>query len=129
MSRGPFLYLADRLCCAALLLYCLNRYLLKPHFKWPFLHNHFNDLLLIPVALPVVLWIQRFVRLRDSDDFPTWQEMIFHWAVWSLICEGIGPLWLKFGTPDIWDVFCYGIGGIAACLWWKCNAATAKALS
>lgn len=119
MRRPPFRYLADRLCCVALLLYCLNRLILKPHFSSPFLHNHFNDLLLIPVALPVVLWLQRLTGLRSHDNSPTWPEMIFHWAVWSLICEAIGPFWLHFGTADIWDVVCYAIGGIAACVWWQ----------
>jgi hypothetical protein len=113
--------LADRLCYSALLLYSLNRWILKPHFRSPFLHNHFNDLLLIPAALPVVLWIQHLLELRGHDDFPTWMEMAFHWAVWSIICEGIGPFWLKSGTADIWDVACYAIGGIAACLWWNRN--------
>ena len=119
MRRRPFRYLADPLCYSSLLLYCLNRWLLKPRFKSPFLHNHFNDLLLLPAALPVVLWIQRLLGLRAHDDSPTWEEMLFHWAIWSIVCEGVGPFWLKRGTADVWDVASYAVGGVAACVWWN----------
>jgi hypothetical protein len=117
MSR--FGYLRDRLFLAAVAGYTLNRWLLKPLFPSPFLHGHFNDLLLIPAALPVVLWLQRIFGLREHDLTPSWAEMIFHLAVWSLICEFIGPYWLHHGTADLWDVVDYAVGGIAACLWWN----------
>lgn len=117
MSR--FGYLRDRLFLVAAAGYALNRWLLKPLLPSPFLHGHFNDLLLIPAALPVVLWVQRLVRLRSHDLAPSWTEMGLHLAVWSVICEFIGPFWLRHGTADPWDVAAYAVGGIAACLWWN----------
>ncbi len=49
MSR--FGYLRDPLFLIAVAGYVLNRWLLKPLVPSPFLHGHFNDLLLIPAAL------------------------------------------------------------------------------
>jgi hypothetical protein len=114
-----FGYLRDWLFLVAVAGYALNRWLLKPLLPSPFLHGHFNDLLLMPAALPVVLWVQRLVGLREDDLAPSWTEMVFHLAVWSVICEFIGPFWLHHGTADLWDVAAYAVGGIAACLWWN----------
>ena len=117
-----FGYLRDRLFLVEAMSYALNRWLLKPLLPSPFLHGHFNDLLLIPAALPVVLWVQRLVNLRIHDRAPSWSEMFLHLAMWSLICELIGPLWLHHGTADAWDVVAYAAGGVVACLWWNRSA-------
>lgn len=113
-----FGYLRDPLFLLAAGGYALNRWLLKPVFPSSFLHGHFNDLLLIPAGLPLVLWLQRRVRWRDHDRVPSWSEMLLHLAVWSVICEFIGPHWLHHGTADPWDVVAYAIGGVVACCWW-----------
>lgn len=117
MSR--FGYLRDPLFLLASAAYALNRWVLKPRFQSPFLHNHFNDLLLIPAALPVMLWIQRILTLRKHDAFPLCSEVLLHWAVWSAVCEWIGPFWFHMGVADVWDVVAYGAGGIVAYLWWN----------
>jgi hypothetical protein len=114
-----FGYLRDLMFLVAASAYALNRWLLKPLLPSPFLHGHFNDLLVVPAALPVVLWMQRELGLRAHDHAPTWAEMGVHLAVWSVICEFIGPFWLHHGTADLWDVAAYAAGGIAACLWWN----------
>lgn len=114
-----FGYLRDPVFLTALTGYALNRWLLKPLLPSPFLHGHFADLLMMPAALPVVLWMQRSIGLRKNDLPPTWLEMSFHLVVWSLICEFIGPRWLHHGTADVWDVVAYGVGGLLACLWWN----------
>ena len=117
MSR--FGYWRDLLFLLASGAYALNRWVLKPLIPSPFLHNHFNDLLLIPAALPVMLWIQRILGLRKHDQVPTWPEVLMHWAIWSIVCEWIGPFYCHMGVADIWDVASYGVGGIVAGLWWN----------
>jgi hypothetical protein len=114
-----FGYWRDPLFLVAAIGYALNRWLLKPLLPSPFLHGHFADLLLIPAALPVVLWMQRLAGLRKHDLMPSWAEMGLHLAVWSLICEFIGPHWLHHGTADVWDVVAYAAGGVVACFWWN----------
>lgn len=123
-----FGYLHDRLFQISLATYALNRLVLRSHlgllnhshlhFVWSFSHSHLDDLLLMPAALPVILWGQRLLGLRMSDVSPTWPEMWVHLVVWSVMCKLVGPLWLHIGTPDPWDVAAFAIGGIAACCWW-----------
>lgn len=115
----PFRCWRDPLFVSAGLGYALNRWLLKPLVLSPFLHGYFNDLLLIPAALPLVLWMQRFTGLRPHDSPPTWLEIGGHLVVWSVICEFIGPRWLHHGTADVWDVVAYVTGGVLAGLWWQ----------
>ncbi len=109
----------DRLFLASATAYAVNRWILTPRLASPFLRNHFNDLLLIPAALPLVLWVQRRLGLRRNDGPPLWAEMGLHLVVWSVICEWVGPFWLCLGTGDPWDVVAYSFGGVAACLWWN----------
>ena len=124
-----FRYLHDRLFIFALAAYALNRLLIRPHlgwffhshseWLWPFLHSHFDDLLLMPAALPVILWLQRLLNLRRHDHPPGWLEMFTHLALWSLMCKIVGPLYLHIGVADPWDLLFFTGGGIAACLWWN----------
>ena len=103
-------------------LYALNRWVLKPHIPSPFLHNHFNDVLLIPCALPPLLWMQRRLRLRHQDQLPTPGEIALYLAVWSVLFEVIGPHIIPWTVGDPWDVVAYVAGGIMAGLWWHRRA-------
>ena len=124
-----FGYLHDRLFGFSLAAYAVNRLVVLPHLTgffhlhmhwvWPFLHSHLDDLLLIPAALPVVLWIQRFTGLRSHDRPPGWLEMFSHLAIWSVMCKIVGPFYCHIGVADPWDVLFFAGGGIAACLLWN----------
>ncbi len=113
-----FRYASDPLCVASCVLYCVNRWLLKPHIASTFLHGYFNDTLLIPAALPFVLWFQRKLRLRQSDNAPDWTEILFHLVIWSVLFEWIGPH-IMHVTGDPWDVVAYFAGGLLAWTWWN----------
>jgi hypothetical protein len=114
-----FRYLCDPLFVAGCLAYGLNRFWLKPHLHSAFLHSYFNDLLLIPCALPPLLWLHRRLGLRRHDGAPTVMEVSGHLLVWSLLFEWIGPHWMPGKTGDPWDVAAYVIGGILAWLGWR----------
>lgn len=114
-----FGYLRDPLFLLCVAAYALNRFLLKSILPSPFLHRHFADLLMMPAALPGILWAQRLTGLRLHDFAPTWREMTFHLAIWATICEYVGPIWLHHGTADGWDVLAYAVGGIISCVWWN----------
>lgn len=113
-----FGYLRDRLFQVSCSLYALNRWGLKPHLHSPFLHGHFNDLLLLPCALPPLLLLQRRLGLRPHDDAPAPGEIALYFLVWSILFEVVGPHLLRRATGDPWDVLAYGCGGIVAGLWW-----------
>lgn len=101
-------------------LYALNRWVVKPHVDAGFLHDHFNDLLLIPAALPLVLGVQRLLKWRDHDSPPTAGEIALHLVIWSMLCEVAGPRLVAHATADWRDVVAYAAGGLVAGLWWQC---------
>ncbi len=112
-----FAYWLDPLfliCCA---LYALNRWVVKPHVHSAFLRGQFDDSLLIPCALPLVLWLQRKLGLRKHDLPPTFGEIAFHLVVWSILFEVIGPHIMRV-TGDPLDVLAYFVGGVVAGWWW-----------
>lgn len=127
-----FSYLHDRLFVFSLMAYAVNRLLVRPHgreffhahcpWAWAFFHSHFDDLLLMPVALPVMLWMQRRLGLRKQDHPPGWREMLAHLALWSLMCKFIGPVYFRIGVADPWDVLFFAAGGMVACWWWQRSA-------
>jgi len=119
MSRFRFQH--DGLFLLGCFAYALNRWALTPLTDSAFLHSHFNDLWLIPCALPLVLWIQHRLGLR-SDRVPTGPEIFGHLILWSLLFEWIGPKFMSHATGDLMDVFCYWIGGLMAWLWWHRNS-------
>jgi hypothetical protein len=114
--------LADPLFLLASSLYALNRWVLKPHFHNAFLHNHFNDLLLIPCALPPLLLMQRRLKLRPHDRFPEFGEVALYLAVWSILFEVLGPWIIPWTVGDPWDVVAYIVGGAVAAVWWHRRA-------
>ena len=113
-----FRYLRDPLFIGACAAYAVNRWLLKPHLPHALLHNWFNDLLLIPCALPPLLLIHRWLGLRKHDAAPTRLEIFAHVIAWSLLFEAIGPHLIRGTTGDPWDVAAYSLGAVAAMLWW-----------
>jgi ubiquinone/menaquinone biosynthesis C-methylase UbiE len=102
-------------CCA---LYAANRWLIKPHCHVAFFHNWFNDVLLIPCALPPLLLVHRWWRLRGHDQPPTLAEVSAHVLGWSVLFEVIGPR-LMPTTGDPWDAVAYAGGGAAAFFCWR----------
>jgi hypothetical protein len=100
------------------LLYTVNRWGLKPRIHNAFLHGYFNDVLLIPCALPPLLFMQRLLHLRDNDDLPTAGEIALNVVVWSVLFEVLGPRITPRTTGDPWDAVAYAAGGSVAWLWW-----------
>ena len=114
-----FGYVRDPLFLAASAAYVINRVWLRHALPGWFVQGYFNDMLLIPAALPLVLWFQRQLGWRAHDGAPTWLEILGHFVLWSLICEVVVILWLRHGTGDPADVIAYVVGGVAAGFWWK----------
>ena len=115
----PFGYWRDPLALGAIALYALNRWGLKPHFPHGFLHDQFNDVLLIPAALPLLLWVQHRLGWRPHHEPPRLAEFVLPLFGWTIICEGLGPFVLGLGTADVWDVVAYLAGAVLAGCWWR----------
>jgi hypothetical protein len=114
-----FRYARDPVCWVACFLYGINRSLLPDSLKGDFLHGYFDDLLLIPAALPPYLWALRRLGLRMHDQFPGWDEIITNLAVWSVAAEIAAPLLWERATGDIWDVVAYSVGAAVSGLIWR----------
>ena len=112
-------YVRDPVCLVACALYALNRWCLPASLKGPFLRGHFDDLLLIPAALPLVLWVQRRLRIRAAEGPPSWTEIGLHLVVWSIAAEVIGPRMFPHVTGDAWDLVAYATGAVLAGLIWN----------
>ena len=122
-KRTPWTPWTDPICLLAWGAYFFNRFVLAPQFgrHWPFLHEHFNDSLLIPAALPILYWLRFQLGLRPSDARPGWREVMLWCAGWSLFFEWIGPRYLHLSVGDWGDVVAYFVGGIIAAAWWNWN--------
>lgn len=114
-----FRYVRDPACLLACTLYALNRWVIAPRTSVAFLHNQFDDSLLIPAALPPLLWVQRMLGLRPNDAMPGWAEVLLHLVVWSIAAEVVAPHLFKHAVGDIWDVVAYTVGAVLATLWWQ----------
>lgn len=114
-----FRYSFDPLCLLASSAYAVNRWLIPLALKGPFLRGHFADLLLVPAALPPILWLQRRLGLRPTDVAPAWSEIAVHVIVWSLTAEVIAPHLFTRATGDAWDVVAYFGGAVVSGLFWQ----------
>jgi hypothetical protein len=120
-SRRPFRYAADPLCLASMACYALGRWYLKPHHVggW-FVHDYLNDILCLPLFLPISLGAQRLLRLRRHDAPPRLWEVLQHGIIFSVLFEVILPRYphLFRTTADPWDAVAYFAGGLIAWLAW-----------
>lgn len=120
VAPREFRYIADPVCLGAICLYCLNRWCLKPHHigGW-FTYGYLNDLLCLPLFLPIILWIQSVFRIRKHNGPPSLFEVIHNWIVFSVIFELVLPRISIFNTTsDPWDVVAYLVGGLLAYGFW-----------
>lgn len=117
-----FGYARDPICLLACGLYAINRWFVAPRVAMPFLHQQFDDIMLIPAALPPVLWVQRRLGLRGHDAFPDWTEITWHTAAWSIAAEVLAPLLFPRAVGDVRDVAAYAAGAIAAGAWWRSHS-------
>jgi hypothetical protein len=128
-GSGGFGYWRDPLFLACLGTYAVNRLLIKPnlHHYSPLFHGHLNDILTVPVALPIYLYVYRLVGLRPDDEPPRWWEVALHVAVWDVFFEWFGPHYLHHGAGDPLDNLSIAGGGLVAWVIWRLAGSRAAA--
>lgn len=115
-----FRYGADPVFVIGVIAYLANRLWLAPQRSAvaPFFTQYFGDVLLIPCALPLLLWLQRRTGLRGHDLPPTRAEIFGALVLWSALFEWVFPQLLGRGVSDPFDVIAYAAGAlIAGCFW------------
>jgi hypothetical protein len=122
-KRGAFRYWRDPVFLAGLLLYAVNRLLIRPYFVHrhqysSFFQGHLDDALTAPVALPIFLGAYRLIGFRPDDEMPRWWEILLHVAVWIAFFKWYGPFALHQGVADPIDIVSMLIGGVIAWLLW-----------
>ncbi len=118
----PFRYLRDPLCVTAFVLYWLNRFIIKPYSDVGFFRNYFNDLICIPLFVPVVLLLARVCGLRNHDQPPQIHEILLPLLVWSIMFELLLPrhqFWAQWVVGDPFNVLWYCTGAFIASNWWR----------
>lgn len=120
-SCRVFQYCRDKLFCFAIAAYAINRWLLKPALppEEVFFRCYFNDVLLLPCALPLALQLHKLFGVRKHDLPPTLIEVVLHLCIWSVILELVSPHLFARSTADAVDVAAYATGGFASWLFWK----------
>lgn len=111
--------MGDALCVLGCTAYAANRWLVKPHVHRGFFHSYFNDVWLIPCALPPVLWLHCRLKLRAHDAPPQIAEIALHLVFWSAWFEWLGPKVMTGKTGDPLDVVAYAVGALFAGIWWQ----------
>ena len=122
----PFRYLRDPLFVFCVVLYFVNRLVLKPHIHHgalgAFLHGSLNDVICIPFWVPIMVWMMRKVGLRNEDGPPHGAEVLIPVLLWSwffeLVLPFLGPFH-RLATCDPDDILCYTLGALLAVLFWK----------
>ena len=123
-----FRHLHDPLFLTGWLAYGINRCLIKPQAAPGFMMFHFNDLWLIPCALPPVLWLHQRLGLRPQDAPPQPGEIAGHLVFWSLLFEWIIPQ-VTHAEGDPADVAAYAAGAVIAGVWWHRHTGTRSSVA
>jgi hypothetical protein len=120
-TEPAFAYLADKTFLSACVLYAANRFWGKPLLgdSLHFLRNHLDDCLLIPGALPPLLYAFRKLGLRRDDSPPTFREVAEWTLLWSVAFEWAFPRFLHKGVSDWWDVLGYTAGALVSWQLWR----------
>jgi hypothetical protein len=117
-----FRYLADPVFVVASLCYVVGRWGLRAHgIGGTFTTAYLNDVLCLPIFVPLSLWLQRVMGVRHGDDYPRAWEILQHAAVFSILFELILPRFplLFRSTADPLDAVAYLAGGAIGYVAWR----------
>ena len=117
-----FAYLRDPLFLVCLSVYAVNRVLEDFNLSCTFARSYLNDIVCIPVLVPVMIWMTRKLRLRFHDAPPQVYEILIPVLLWSFTFEVLLPSMPMFhgkAFADVNDIMCYVAGAYASMLIWN----------
>jgi hypothetical protein len=117
-----FRYLRDPLLVGCVIVYFVNRFLIKRLIVGGFFHEHLNDLICIPFWVPIMVFLLRRAGLRRDDDPPHADEILIPLVMWSVIFELYLPhvkYFERLAVSDYADIFYYALGALAASVFWQ----------
>ncbi len=121
-SQRRFRYYTDPACVLCLIIYPINRWYLKPHHigGW-FTHGYLNDVMCLPLFIPMILYGQRIFGLRKHDGYPRAWEIFQHWVIFSIVFQAMLPRFPRYFTTagDPWDMLAYFVGGVGGWVYWS----------
>ena len=127
-----FRYLRDQVFLTAVAMHLFNRFVIRPLTGDPsdFFHCYLSDLMCVPVWLPLVLWLDRRVGVREHDEPPTVRELVAMVVVWSIVFEVLIPsttlrVWFPNAVGDPVDMLMYASGAALAGFYWRSGSAPA----
>ncbi len=87
-----------------------------PDSGW--MDHYWNDLWMLPCALPLILSVYGLLGLRELAIRPSGAEILWHGVLWGLMAEFVGPLCFKHAVGDPWDLVAYAVGGFVLFYRW-----------
>jgi len=116
-----FKYLLDPIFILSSALYAVNKISHVRPYYWcnGFFKNYLNDVLLVPVMIPVILFFLSACNVRKTNSPPMIIEIVIPLIIWSIAFELIGPFYFGKGTSDLFDVYSYVIGGFLSWKYWN----------
>ena len=119
--KMEFEQIRDPLFVLATVLYCSNKFILLQlgQLTGTFLESYLNDILLVPVLLPILTWIAGKAGWRNLGARPSHWEILATLVPVIIVCEYIGPFYLRKGVADPLDILAYVAGGLISWSYWK----------
>lgn len=122
----PFRYLRDPLFIFCVVLYFINRLILKPLITIgdfaTFCYSYLNDLICIPLWVTIIVWILYTMGVRKSEEYPQGAEILLPVVVWAWFFELFLPRTASFrnlAVSDPKDIVCYVAGALFAVIFWS----------
>ncbi len=112
LLKNPYFLLAS-------FCYLTNRFLFKLIGFQDVVVPYLNDLLCLPVALTLALFLQHQLFPGVARNRLNKAQVIFSFLYFSVFFEGILPAFSERYTRDLWDIPAYAAGGIL--FYYFCN--------
>ncbi len=117
-----FKYLKDPLFLCCFCLYWINFWLEQFDASPRLLQSYLNDVICIPFWIPIMLWGQKQLGIRDHDSPPENLEIVIPLLMWAVLFEVVIPASHPPVIPavaDPNDVLCYCAGALIAVVCWR----------